>query len=487
VYPLSYKGYAKIITMINQRLAQKQRLKILPQQIQLLNFFHLNTLELEQRIMQEIEDNPLLEDQKNEFDTEVEKFNKDSVQDYQDWEEYGYDDIPDYKTEYGNYLHNDKLPERPISNSFDYRKSLKDQFRLTTEDQEEIELASYIIDSLNDSGLMEQKIDSLAEDISFKHTKWVEPEEIMVVLTKIQQLEPVGIAARSIKECLLIQLQRMNTKAPDVKMAIRLLEEHFTDLHNRNMDRIKAALHIDEEELKIVLKLVATLKMRPVCELQEGINTNQNILPDFIVTRNADSIEVSLSRQRSESLNINSSWKEMAENNAKMTTDKSAVQYIKNKLQSAQWFIHAVQQRESTMLKIMKAIVQVQYDYFMTGDINLLKPMILKNIAEMVGVDISTVSRITCNKYAESPFGLLLLKDLFTEGIANQKGQVISNKVIQSAIEEVIETEDKHNPYTDQQLVKILSQKGFSVARRTVAKYREQLQIPVSHVRGLWA
>jgi RNA polymerase sigma-54 factor len=253
------------------------------------------------------------------------------------------------------------------------------------------------------------------------------------------------------------------------------------------MDKIKANLKIDEEELKIVLTLISTLKMRPVCELQEGVSTNQNILPDFIVTRSNDSIEVQLYRQRSESLNINSTWKEMAENNAKVTTDKSAVQYIKNKLQSAQWFIHAVQQRESTMLKIMRSIVNLQHEYFQTGDINLLKPMILKNVAELVGVDISTVSRITCNKYAETPFGLILLKDLFTEGIANEKGQVISNRVIQSAIEEVIQNEDKHNPYTDQQLVKILSQKGFSVARRTVAKYREQLQIPVSHVRGLWA
>ncbi len=473
--------------MINQHLGQKQRLKILPQQIQLLNFFHLNTLELEQRIAQEIEDNPLLDDQKNEFETAADKYNKDSVQDYQDWEEYGYDDIPDYKTEYNGYLHNDKLPERPVVGGFDYRSTLKEQYKLTTDDQAEIEVAEFIIDSLNDSGLMEQDMEALAEDYSFKQNKWVEPSSIEMILEKVQQLEPVGIGARSIKECLLIQLHRMNTKRPDVKMAVRLLEEHFTDLHNRNMDKIKMHLAIDDEELKIVLRLIASLKMRPVCELQEGVNTNQNILPDFIITRNGDSIDVALYRNRSESLSINSSWKEMAQNNAKVTTDKSAVQYIKNKLQSAQWFIHAVQQRESTMLKIMRAIVQMQYDYFITGDINQLKPMILKNIAEMVGVDISTVSRITCNKYAESPFGLLLLKDLFTEGIANQTGQVISNKVIQSAIEEVIESEDKHNPYTDQQLVKILSQKGFSVARRTVAKYREQLQIPVSHVRGLWA
>jgi RNA polymerase sigma-54 factor len=471
--------------MINQHLAQKQRLKILPQQIQLLNFFHLNTMELEQRILQEIEDNPLLEDQKNEFEPEVDKYNKDAVQDYQDWEEYGYDDIPDYKCEYGNYLHNDKLPERPITNNFDFRISLKEQFKLASDDPQEVVIAEFIIDSLNDSGLMEQNMEALAEDYSFKLNRWVEPEGLEKILLKIQELEPVGIGARSIKECLLIQLNRMNTKRPDVKTAIHLLQDHFHDLHNRNMDKIKAQLMIDEEELKIILRLIASLKMRPVCELQEGVN--QNIVPDFIIVRTGDLIEVQLYRQRSESLNINSSWKEMATQNAKVTTDKSAVQYIKSKLQSAQWFIHAVQQRESTMLRIMKAIVELQYDYFMTGDINQLKPMILKNIAEMVGVDISTVSRITCNKYAESPFGLLLLKDLFTEGIANQKGQVISNKVIQSAIEEVIETEDKHNPYTDQQLVKILSQKGFSVARRTVAKYREQLQIPVSHVRGLWA
>jgi RNA polymerase sigma-54 factor len=473
--------------MINQHLAQKQRLKILPQQIQLLNFFHLNTLELEQRIQQEIEDNPLLEDQKNDFDTEVDKFNKDSVQDYQDWEEFMYDDIPDYKAEYGSFLHNEKLPERPIVGSYDYRSAIKQQFKLISEDEYEVELAEFIIDSLNDCGLLEQSLDSLAEDFSFKKNKWIEPETLLQILEKVQQLEPVGIGARSIKECLLIQLYRMNTKRPDVRIAIRLLEEHFADLHHRNMDKIKAQLKIDEEELKIVLTLISTLKMRPVCELQEGVNTNQNILPDFIVSRNSDNIEVQLYRQRSESLNINTTWKEMAENNAKVTTDKSAVQYIKNKLQSAQWFIHAVQQRESTMLKIMRSIVQLQHDYFLTGDINLLKPMILKNVAEMVGVDISTVSRITCNKYAETPFGLILLKDLFTEGIANENGQVISNRVIQSAIEEVIQNEDKHNPYTDQQLVKILSQKGFSVARRTVAKYREQLQIPVSHVRGLWA
>jgi RNA polymerase sigma-54 factor len=473
--------------MMNQGLAQKQRLKILPQQIQLLNFFHLNTLELEQRIQQELEENPLLEDQKSELDTSIDKFNKDSVQDYQDWEEYGYNDVPDYKTEYNNYIHDEKVPERPITNGFDYRKILKEQYKVACESEKEAEIAEFIIDSFNDHGLLEQDVDALAEDYSFKHNKWIEPELIGDVLKKIQTLEPVGVGARNIRECLLIQLGRMNAKRPDVRMAVRLLESHFTDLHNRNMDKIKHHLKIDDEELKIVLQLISTLKMKPVCEQEDAIVVNKTILPDFIITQNGEELDVQLYRNRSESLSINTSWKQMAEGPKGVNTDKSAIQYLKNKLQSAQWFVNAVQQREATMLKIMKSIVQLQYQYFLTGDINLLQPMILKNVAEMVGVDISTVSRITCNKYVESPFGLLLLKDLFTEGIANEKGQVISNKVIQSAIEEVIEGEDKHNPYTDQQLVNILSEKGFSVARRTVAKYREQLQIPVSHVRGLWA
>ncbi|HVG12894.1 MAG TPA: RNA polymerase factor sigma-54 [Flavisolibacter sp.] len=473
--------------MINQSLAQKQRLKILPQQIQLLNFFHLNTLELEQRIQQELEDNPLLDDQKSDFEELADKFSKDNVQDYQDWEEHGYDDIPDYKLEYSNYLHDDKVPERPLSSGYDYRKLLKEQYKISCTDEKEVELAEYIIDSLNENGLMEQGLTELAEDLSFKHHQWVEAEDVLIVLKRIQHLDPVGVGARNVRECLLIQLGRMNCKRPDVKMAIRLLEHHFTDLHNRNMDKIKNHLKIDDEELKIVLQLISTLKMKPVCEQEDGVNGNQNILPDFIIIQSGDILEVQLYKHRSESLSINSSWKQMAEGSKQVNTDKSALQYLRNKLQSAQWFISAVQQREATMLKIMRAIVHLQYDYFLSGDINLLKPMILKNIAEIVGVDISTVSRITCNKYVESPFGLLLLKNLFTEGIANEQGQVISNKVIQSAIEDVIETEDKHNPYTDQQLVNILAQKGFSVARRTVAKYREQLQIPVSHVRGLWA
>lgn len=474
--------------MLHQNLSQKQQLKILPQQIQLLNLFHLNTIELEQRIQQELEENPLLEETPVDSELDADKYNKDEVQDFSDWEEHAYDDIPDYKMEYENYFNNEKIPERPLPESADFRKTLKQQFKFLYTDPTEIQIANYLIDSLNEGGLLEQSLDDIADDYSFKSKSWIEPEELEAVLQKIQQLDPPGIGARSIRECLLLQLNRMNTKRPDVKMAIRLLENHFADLGSRNMDKIMKQLEIEEDELKIILQLIATLKMKPITESTESFQPNQQIMPDFIISTDGDMLEVSLYRQRSATLHINQSWMENIKHTENSTqTDKSTKQYLRNKLNAAQWFVSAIKQRESTMLKVVKAIVKLQFDYFREGDIKQIKPMILKNVAELVGVDISTVSRITCNKYVATPFGTLLLKDLFTEGIINKQGEVISNRVIQTAIEEVIETEDKHKPFTDQQLVSILSQRGFSIARRTVAKYRELLQIPVAQMRALWA
>lgn len=474
--------------MLRQNLAQKQQMKILPQQIQLLNLFHLNTLELEQRIQQEIEENPLLEETTADSELEVEKFNKDEVRDFSDWEEHAYDDIPNYKLEYENYFNNERMPDRPIAEVTDFRETLKQQYMFLSKDQEELVIANYLIDSLNESGLLEYTLDEIAEDFSFKHKRWVEPEEIEKVLKKIKEMDPPGIGAGSIRECLLLQLKRMNTKQPDVKAAIELLENHYNDLRSRNMDKIKVKMKLEDDEIKIILKLIASLKMKPISENTSTLQPNQQILPDFILTTEGDMIEVSLFKQRSSTLFINQSWMEsvlMTENNKK--ADKHTRQYLRNKLNAAQWFVSAIKQRESTMLKVVKAIVKLQYDYFREGDIRRIKPMILKNIADMVGVDISTVSRITCNKYVNTPFGNILLKDLFTEGIANKKGEVISNKVIQTAIEEVIESEDKTKPFTDQQLVQVLAQRGFSIARRTVAKYRELLQIPVAQMRAIWA
>ncbi len=473
--------------MLSQIQTQKQQLKILPQQIQMLNIFHLNVLELDQRIQDEMDENPMLESSEEEEVLAVEKFEKENVQDFESWEEHGYDDIPDYKMEYENYFNSETVPNVPIKSFSDYREHLKDQIRYEGLADRQLQLADYIIDCLDCHGFLQQDLEDMSDDLSFKQGVLVEVPELEEVVKLIQKLDPVGVGAKNTRECLILQLQALGKKGPDVKKAIQLLENHYTDLSHRNMDKIMDALQVDEDELKIILRLLAGLKLKPVLEEIEGGTVNNNIIPDFILTVNDEgTIEVNLYRSRSSSLYINQSLMETVQQSVQKK-DKTATQYLKSKLSSAQWFVNAIKQRESTMMQIMRAILELQREYFITGEVSLLKPMILKNIADKVGVDISTVSRVTSNKYVDTPFGIILLKNLFTEGIINQEGEVISNRVIQSAIEGVIETEDKLSPYTDQQLVAILANKGIMVARRTIAKYREQLQIPVAQLRRMWA
>jgi len=474
--------------MIKQVQAQRQQLKILPQQIQMLNIFHLNVLELDQRIQDEIDDNPLLEKSDEEDTVSADNAATETVKDYEDWEEHCYDDIPDYKLEYENYFTSEAIPNIPIKAFTDFRVSLKEQISFANLSQRQMHIAHYLIDCLNASGFLMQDVEGLTDDFSFKQGVIVEPGEIQQVINAIQQLEPVGVGARNICECLLIQLNKMEKKGPDVRKAICLLGEHFDDLAHRNMEKIMDSLSLDEDELKIILKLLASLKMKPVAEEIPGSSQIQNnIIPDFLMTVNENQeIEVNLYKSRAASLYVNQRLMETAHEKG-TKRDRAATQYLKSKYNSAQWFVNAIKQREGTMMQIMHAIVDIQRDYFIYGDVNMLKPMILKNVADKVGVDISTVSRVTSNKYVDTHFGIILLKNIFTEGILNKKGDVISNRVIQSAIEGVIEKEDKLNPFTDQQLVSILATNGISVARRTIAKYREHLQIPVAQLRRMWA
>ena len=473
--------------MISQIQTQKHQLKILPQQIQMLNIFHLNVLELDQRIQEELEENPMLEMNEEEDTTTIDKFAKEDIQDYEDWEEHGYDDVPDYKLEYENYFNSEAAPNVPIKAYADFRDGLKEQIRFFGLTEKQLQLADYMIDCLNGQGFLQQDLEDMSDDVSFKHGILVEAEKLKEVLNFIKKLDPIGVGAKDSRECLLMQLYDLKKKGPDVKKAILLLENHYQDLSHRNMERIMSSLAIDEDELKILLRLLASLKMKPILEEVEGLTVNNNIIPDFIITvDDLGDVEVNLFRSRSSSLYINQSLMETV-HIAAAGRDKAATQYLKSKLNSAQWFVNAIKQREGTMMQIMKAMVAMQLDYFRTGDVSLLKPMILKNIADKVGVDISTVSRVTSNKYVDTPFGIILLKNLFTEGIINKEGEVVSNRVIQSAIEGVIEQENKTNPYTDQQLVTILGDKGINVARRTIAKYREQMQIPVAQLRRMWA
>jgi len=473
--------------MLKQVQTQKQQHTILPQQIELLNLFHLNTLELELRIQDELSENPALEELSSGEDAQTDKFSKDAVQDFQNWEEHGYDDIPDYKTEYNNYINTEKVPEKPIAEVTDFREELKRQCRFLDIPEDNLPMLDFLIDSINENGFLEQDLEELASEISFKRKTWIEPEELEESLKLIRELEPMGAGCRSVQEYMLLQLKNMNVKRPDVRMAIRLLEQHFHDLRTCNLDKLKRQLGLEDDEIRIVLNLLAHLSTRPFNPESNGLQANPSILPDFVVLDEGDTLELALYRQRSSNLHISQSWMEMVQHSAQNASiDKAAKQYLRSKLSSAQWFINAIQQREGNMLKIMRAIVDMQYEYFKYGDILLLRPMKLKDIADRVKVDISTVSRLTCNKYAETPFGTILLKDLFTEGIVNQEGNNISNKVIQNIISEVIQGENKKAPYTDRQLVTLLAEKGYTIARRTVAKYRELMNIPVAQVRGLW-
>lgn len=473
--------------MLKQVQTQKQQHTILPQQIELLNLFHLNTLELELRIQDELNENPALEELSSGDEANGDKCSKETVQDFQNWEEYGYDDIPDYKTEYNNYINTEKVPEKPIAEIPDFREELKKQCRFLEIPEDKYFLFDFLIDSLNEYGFLEQDLDELANEISFKKKVWIEVEDLEHAVKLIRELEPAGAGCRTTQEFMLLQLRRMNVKRPDVRIAIDLLENHFQDLRSCNLEKLKKQLGLEDDEMRIVLNLLAHLSTRPFNPEASAMQANPSILPDFVVIDDGEELELALYRQRSSNLHISQSWAEMVQQTSQNSaTDKSTRQYLRSKLSSAQWFINAIQQRENNMLKIMRAIVDMQYDYFKHGDILLLRPMKLKDIADKVKVDISTVSRLTCNKYAETPFGTILLKDLFTEGIVNQEGTNISNKVIQNIIGEVIELEDKKAPYTDRQLVAILAERGYSIARRTVAKYRELMNIPVAQVRGLW-
>jgi len=441
---------------------------------------------LEQRIEDEISDNPALEESDSMDELNGDKFSKDTVQDFQNWDEYGYDDIPDYKMEYENYLPADKMPDRQLAEVVDFRMDLKKQFRFNETSQDKYRLADFLIDSLNEDGFLLQDLESVAEEISFTNNTWVKAEELERILFSIQELDPVGVGSRDIKEYFLIQLKRMKMSR-EVELANELLKNHYSDLHTCNIDKIRRDMKLKEDEFRDTLQLLSTLKTRPVIGSSATLQPNNTVFPEFIITVEADELHVALARQRSSSLHVSQSWVETVQqlDNDK-TTDKNAKQYMRSKLASAQWFINAIKERETNMLKVMKAIVHFQYDYFKYGDTMQLKPMVLKNIAEMVDLDISTVSRITCNKYADTPFGVILLKDLFTEGLTNKEGNIISNKVIQAIVEDVVKKEDKKNPYTDQQLADILSGKGYNVARRTIAKYRDQLNIPVAQMRAIF-
>jgi len=479
--------------MQRQSQTQRQTLKYSPLQIQMLNLLHLTTMELEQRIKEEIEENPILEEGKEESTTEdtTDEFADPddtsggddattSVQDYYDWDEFRDDDIPDYKTYANNQSADNELYTRPMVESISFRDELKQQVHFLRLDERQQLIADFILDSLDEDGFLRRDTEVIADDISFANSMFIDADEVSLMLRVIQQLDPAGIAASDLRECLLIQLQRTERQDEIWKYAYRIVSDAFDELGSRNYDKIMRVLNLNEDSLKKAIQLITTLNPKPASGLRNDTLVNESIKPDFMLRYTEDGeIEVQLTWGNSPALRLNRLFTQMAE----QKNDKATNQFLKNKMNSAKWFIDAIKQRENTMLSTLRAIVKLQYDYFQTGDIKKLRPMILKDVAEIIFMDISTVSRVTTNKYVQTPFGIVLLKDLFTEGVTNEDGTEVSNREIQEAIREITGVEDKRHPYNDQQITDLLSEKGYSVARRTVAKYREQLNIPTARLR----
>jgi RNA polymerase sigma-54 factor len=467
--------------MLSLVQSQKQSLKISPAQIQLLNFLQLTSLELEQYIKNELEDNPVLEEGTDDTADEFDEFgtktadSQDRTQDYMDWDEFSNDDTPDYRTRINNYTDDDTPYTATLVETKSWRDDLKEQFHLLDLDERQEYLADFLVDSLTDEGYLKVSAQSLADDASFTSGLYVEKEEMQTLLEILRDMEPAGLGARNLQECLLAQLERK----PNVEIAKKMVKNHFEELANHHYDKLMRTYSLGPEALKEVLSTIAHLNPHPIVGGQPSgaLVVKESIVPDYIVTVEGETIEVALNARGIPPLRINKAY---AQN---LGGSRAANTYVNNKINTANWLIDAIQQREATMLKTMRVIAALQREYFLTGDERLLKPMILKDIAEQIGMDISTVSRVTSSKYAQTPFGVIHLKDLFTEGFTTDSGEEVSNRQIQVALAELVEKEDKHHPLNDTQLMELLAEQGYQVARRTVAKYREVQGIPSVQMR----
>ena len=467
----------------------------------MLNLLQLSTLELEQRIKDELEENPVLEEGKeaeeNTSDNEEgddapeAEGDRDEVnevtpsEDYRDWDEFADDDIPDYKTRANNYSEDDEFYTAPVVQTQTWQEEVKEQVRMLNLNERQALIANFIIDSLDDDGFLKYDADSIADDVSFTNNIFVETKEVEEVLPLIRRLDPPGIAARDLKDCLLMQLERKRDagQGQEVGLAIDVVRRCMPELASRNYEKIMRVMEVDQEQLKEVIHQITMLNPKPIIGQSRHANVNENIFPEYLLHYTDDGkIEVTLNNKNFPELRLSKSFASMAENSGR---DRATVQFVKSKINSARWFIDALKQRENTMMNSMRAIVKLQWDYFITGDVRKLHPMILKDVADLIGMDISTVSRVTSNKYGQTPFGIIHLKDLFTEGVKNEAGDEVSNREIQQAIVEIVDVENKSNPLTDQQIQDLLGGKGYHVARRTVAKYREQLDIPVAKMRRI--
>jgi RNA polymerase sigma-54 factor len=456
-----------------------------------MKLVQLPTQSLEARIKQEIEENPALQEGKEkaedtfENDASDEREVRESMEEI-NWDDYlGDDDTPDYKTKANNYSSDDELYEAPVIVNESFHDSLISQLRLRDLNTEELELATYLVGTIDDDGLLRRELIDIVDDLAFSQGVFTEEKELERLLEIIQDLDPPGVGGRDLRECLILQLER---KRPSFKvnLALSILEDYFDSFVKRHYQKLMDRLGVNEDELRDAIEEIGRLNPKPGGSSNLSRPT-ENVIPDYNLHIVDEELELTLNGRNAPELSLSNQYREMLEHykasKEKNKAEKEAALFVKQKLDSAKWFIDAIVQRQQTLMLTMQSILNYQRDYFLTGDERKLRPMILKDIAEEIGMDISTVSRVASNKYIQTPYGTFLIKRFFSESMTNADGEEVSTREIKKILEDTVAEENKRKPMTDDALAKILKEKGYPIARRTVAKYREQLDIPVARMR----
>ncbi len=480
--------------MLKQSLQQKLQQKLSPQQIQLMKLIQLPTQAFEQKLAHEIEENPALEIGKDNSD----EFSNDNTDDYDDSgtdtieteiniDDYLSDDeTPSYKLQSNNYNSDEDDNRIPYSAGISFNQFLLSQLNTFKLSDQETQIAEFLVGNIDGNGYIRRSIEDIVDDLAFSENIYTTEDEIEKVLKTVQQIDPPGVGARNLKESLLIQLNQKK-ETTERKTAIDIIQNSFDLFVKKHYKKLIQKLNISKESLKEAIHEIEKLNPKPGGSYS-GSNSNvEQIVPDFTIKINEGNLDLSLNARNAPDLHISKDYNDMlqgyAESKDKSKAQKDAIMFIKQKLDAAKWFIDAIKQRQQTLLLTMNAIMQYQKEYFLTGDERKLKPMILKNIADEIDMDISTISRVANSKYVDTPYGTKLLKEYFSESMKNKKGEDISTKEIKKILQTVIENENKKIPLTDEKLSSILKDKGYLIARRTVAKYREQLDIPVARLR----
>ncbi len=466
--------------MLKQGLELKQTQKLSPLQIQTIKLIELPIQELEQRIRKELEENPVLDENLPSEKEEDEAPREVSLSEYKED-----DSIPGYRLRADNY----SKDERPQYNTFSvkesFTQSLQEQLGYRSLTEHQYAVASFLIGSLDDDGYLRRSIDSIVDDLSFRANVETDEEEVLEMLKVVQEFEPSGVGARDLRECLLLQIRNCR-KTPEIENAKKILTNHFTEFTNKHYQKIMNRMGLSEQELKAAMAKILKLNPSPGGQIDDSYNDQaQQIIPDFLLEYIDGQLKLSMPRFSIPELKVNRKYADilMEAANSSEREKKEAATFVKKKLDSAKWFVEAIKQRHNTLSSTMQAIVDYQREYFVDGDETNLKPMVLKDIAEKTGFDISTISRVVNSKYIETHFGIYSLKYFFSEGLENQDGEEVSTRELKKALQECVDTEDKHKPLTDDELVEKMTAKGYKVARRTIAKYRDQLGIPKARLR----